>query len=40
LVITPASEVPLRLEELLEQVTEENLHEEVVTDPAMGREAW
>jgi antitoxin MazE len=40
LVVAPRSRTPLRLEHLLEQVTEENMHDEVNTDPAMGREAW
>jgi antitoxin MazE len=39
-VIVPISEVPLRLEHLLEGVTEENLHDEVTTGPAVGKEVW
>ena len=33
-------ENPLTLESLLAQITEENLHEEVDTGPAVGDEAW
>jgi len=40
LVVAPRSRTPLRLEQLLEQVTEENMHDEVKTGPAVGREAW
>lgn len=40
LVVAPRSRIPLRLEQLLEQVTEENMHDEVKTGPAVGREAW
>jgi len=40
IVIFPARETPLELEALLDQVTEENLHSEVNTGPAMGRDAW
>ncbi len=40
LVVAPKSRTRLRLEQLLEQVTEENMHEEVKTGPAVGREAW
>lgn len=40
LVIAPATEIPLSLEQLLEQVTEENMHDEVTTGPAVGKEAW
>ena len=38
LVVAPASE--LSLEKLLAQVTEENLHTEIDTGPAVGNEAW
>ena len=37
---TPRVEPELRLTDLLAQVTEENLHSEVETSPAVGREAW
>jgi antitoxin MazE len=40
LVITPVAEPVFRLEELLSLVTEENLHREVDTGPAMGDEVW
>jgi antitoxin MazE len=40
LVIAPAAEPPLRLEDLLAAVTDENLHQEVDTGPAVGNEAW
>lgn len=38
LVAAPAFE--LSLEKLLAQVTEENLHSEIDTGPAVGKEAW
>ena len=28
------------LGQLLEEVTEENMHDEIKTGPALGREAW
>jgi antitoxin MazE len=40
LVITPETEPELRLEDLLARVTEENLHGEINTGPATGREGW
>jgi antitoxin MazE len=41
LVITPlAPPKPTLLEQLLEQVTEHNLHQEVDTGPPVGRELW
>ncbi len=40
LVITPVAKRKLTLEQLLAQVTEHNLHHEVDTGTAMGREAW
>lgn len=40
LIIAARSKTPLRLEQLLEQVTEENIHDEVKTGPAVCREAW
>jgi len=40
LVVEPHAEEPLRLEELLEGVTEENLHGEWKTGPPVGKEVW
>lgn len=40
LVLAPVRRVQLSLEELLEEVTPENLHGEVDTGPAVGREVW
>lgn len=40
LVIKPAAEHQITLESLLAQVTEENLHAEIETGPAIGAEAW
>jgi antitoxin MazE len=40
IVISPERETPLELEAMLKQVTEENLHGEVNTGPAIGKEAW
>ena len=40
IVISPERKTPLELEAMLKQVTEENLHGEVNTGPAIGREAW
>jgi len=40
LVIRPCSEPPLRLDDLLEGITEENLHGEWNTGPAVGKELW
>jgi len=40
IVISPERETPLELEAMLNQVTEESLHGEVNTGPAIGREAW
>lgn len=40
LVITPASPRPFTLEQLLKGITDENIHEEVTTGPALGNEAW
>lgn len=40
LVIAPAAEPSLKLEDLLAGVTDENLHQEVDTGPAVGNEAW
>jgi len=40
LVVAPAREPALSLERMLEQVTADNMHGEVVTGPAVGREVW
>jgi len=40
LVITPVVEPVPTLEHLLAQVTEDNLHDEIQTGPAVGREVW
>lgn len=40
LVVVPIEKPRLVLHDLLEQVTEENLHSEVDTGPAVGREVW
>ena len=40
LVIAPATEPELDLDQLLAGITEENLHREVDAGPAMGEEAW
>lgn len=40
LVIAPVVEPALTLELLLAQVTEDNLHGEIGTGPAVGREVW
>jgi antitoxin MazE len=40
LVVTPEREPKWRLEELLEKVTEDNIHHEWETGPAEGDETW
>lgn len=40
LVVRPVNDPRRELEELLRQVTPENLHAEVDQGPAMGREVW
>ena len=40
LIIQPQSEEALRLDDLLRGVTEENVHGEWDTGPAVGREIW
>ncbi len=40
LLVEPAAEIPLSLDELLEGVTEVNLHAEVETGQAQGSELW
>jgi len=40
LIITPIARPKPGLKQLLAKVTEENLHHEVDTGPAVGKEAW
>jgi len=40
LVIAPIAKPKPTLEQLLAKVTEENLHHEVATGPAVGKETW
>ena len=40
LVVAPITEPRITLDELLARVTDDNLHGEVDTGPARGREAW
>jgi len=40
LVIRPVTEPKLTLKQLLARVTKENLHHEVDTGPAVGKEIW
>jgi antitoxin MazE len=40
LVVTPLNEPAWSLESLLAQVTEDNIHGEVDTGPAIGNEVW
>jgi antitoxin MazE len=40
IVIQPLSQAPLTLEELLQGVTDQNLHGEWDTGPAVGKEVW
>jgi len=40
LVIVPVVEPVFTLEHLLAQVTEDNLHGEIETGPAVGKEVW
>lgn len=40
LVILPMVEPSLTLEQLLAQVTEDNLHAEIESGPAVGNEVW
>jgi antitoxin MazE len=40
LIIAPITKSKLTLKQLLAQVTDENLHHEVETGPALGNEAW
>lgn len=40
LIVTPAPKPPVILEQLLKQVTENNIHREIDTGSATGKEAW
>lgn len=40
LVVQPIAQQPLSLDELLRGVTDQNLHGEWDTGPAVGREVW
>jgi antitoxin MazE len=40
LVITPLPEPEIRLEDLLAEITPENIHAEIDTGPSQGVEAW
>ena len=40
IVVRPAAETVYTLDELLARVTEENIHREVDTGPAVGNEVW
>ena len=40
LIVAPITEPTLTLELLLEQITEDNIHREVDTGPAIGEEVW
>lgn len=40
LVVQPQPEEHLRLKDLLQDITDENLHHEWKTGPAVGKETW
>jgi antitoxin MazE len=40
IIVTPVADRKYTLAELLAEMTPENVHEEVSTGPAVGREAW
>jgi antitoxin MazE len=40
LVISPVASASLSLEGLLSKITDENLHQEIETGPAVGNEVW
>jgi len=40
LIVAPVVKGKVTLEKLLAQVTDENIHREVNTGPAVGREVW
>jgi len=40
LIITPISEEKYTLSQLLDEITDENIHEEIDTENAVGKEIW
>lgn len=40
LTISPLRQAPITLEDLLERITEDNLHKEIDYGPPMGKEVW
>ena len=40
LIVSPARKMKVTLQQLLEQVTEENMHSEVDTGETVGKEVW
>jgi antitoxin MazE len=40
LVVSPARTMPGNLDELLSKITDENIHSEIDTGPAVGGEVW
>lgn len=40
IIVRPARSIRYRLKDLLEEISDENLHGEVDTGEAVGREAW
>ena len=40
LVITPLAEDELSLDHLLSQITDDNIHQEIETGKAIGKEVW
>lgn len=40
LIVVPVTKTPMILKRLLEQITEDNIHHEVDTGPAIGEEIW
>jgi len=40
LVVAPVAQLGFTLEQLLDQITGDNLHHEIDTGPAIGEEAW
>ena len=40
LIVVPVTETPMTLEQLLKQITEDNIHREVDAGPAIGEEVW
>ncbi|MBI2432525.1 MAG: AbrB/MazE/SpoVT family DNA-binding domain-containing protein [Candidatus Hydrogenedentes bacterium] len=39
-VLSPVNKIKYRLEDLLAQITDENIHPEISSGPSVGREAW